>query len=183
MKNKKLTNFLGAFVLTLVGIFGFKVIKKILYPTVVIDATKGTSEQTKQLADWNYWIELSDTNYKLLMQGKILKISDEGYALGVGILQEQALPALLRRALKEKQEPQYIDGKIIVRFALDLTHGEKMLSGLTDTAVKKNLEPYFNKIETIFHRMELDSNEFVFADNPQNVQIFDQLWNNAKPVQ
>ena len=130
-------------------------------------------------SDWGGWIEIANTEYTPLFQGKIVATDREhANTLLFGVLVEENAPAQLTAAMKAKPCSHLSDGLVLVR-GLIAHHKKLIMTRLEDydlidrlcTVISQGVKPDTCLI--------LNSIEIQHMDTTEAVAQFEKIWEDS----
>ncbi|WP_432464606.1 hypothetical protein [Agarivorans sp. QJM3NY_33] len=137
------------------------------------------SEIEACVAQWKGWIEVCNSEFKPIFQGKALGQADgwEGLLL-VGVLIEDNIPAPLAQALKRRNPACTSEGQFLVR-CLSAHDKDFIMSGIEPPERITMLESLLVAPDKIESRMVLNSEYLDAIDIPEGILQFDTIWQNS----
>ncbi len=129
-------------------------------------------------SDWQGWIEIANTDYLPLFQGKIVATADarqHAGALLFGVLMEENTPTALVEAIKARPFEYLTEGRLLVR---GLTaHDKKLItSELKDQDLIHRLRAVMDEETKPETCLVLNSIDIQHMDNPEGMAQFEEIW-------
>jgi hypothetical protein len=135
--------------------------------------------------DWQGWVEIANTDYSPLFQGKIVATAadrDHAGALLFGVLLEENAPTALMTAIKARPFDYLAEGRVLVR---GLTApGKKLIA----TELKD--QDLINRICAVMDKgvkpdtcLVLNSIDIQHMDSPDGMVQFEEIWQASLPRQ
>ena len=126
---------------------------------------------------WNDWLQFTDDLRNPIFQGKLLKISNDGFGLAIGVLVEKHLPKKMIEDLQKDYSLIYLEkGKILGRFIIAL-QTEQSITELSDDHLKGKIEEYLNASSEINPIILLESSTDIGFANKANLDQWREIWN------
>ena len=147
-------------------------------------AVKAGLEQLRT-SDWQGWVEIANTGYLPLFQGKIVAMAAPRGCAGAllyGVLLEENAPAALLSAIKARPFDYLTEGRVLVR---GLTaHDKKLITTeLKDQDLIDGICNVMDKGEKPETCLVLNSIDIQHIDNPEGMAQFEELWEASLPKQ
>jgi hypothetical protein len=130
-------------------------------------------------SDWGGWIEIANTDYTPLFQGRMIATAqDPAGALLFGVLVEENAPAPLVAAIKAGPSTYLTEGRVLVR---GLTaHDKKLImTKLEDPDMIDRLSDSMDQGVKPDTCLVLNSVEIQHIDTPEGVAQFEKMWEDA----
>jgi hypothetical protein len=152
------------------------------------DKKRAVLEGLEQMraSDWQGWIEIANTDYRPLFQGKIVATSatrDHAGALLYGVLLEKNAPPALVTAIKALPFKCLTEGRVLVR---GLTaHDKKLITTeLKNPDLIHRLCGVMEKEVKPETCLVLNSIDIQHIDSPEGMAQFEEIWETSlsKPV-
>lgn len=129
-------------------------------------------------SDWQGWIEIANTDYLPLFQGKIVATAatrDHAGALLYGVLLEENAPAALVSAIKAQPFKCLTEGRVLVR---GLTaHDKKLITTeLKDQDLIQRLCDVMDKEVKPESCLVVNSIDIQHIDSPEGMAQFEEIW-------
>jgi hypothetical protein len=133
--------------------------------------------------DWQGWVEIANTDYLPLFQGKIVATAadqDHAGALLFGVLLEENTPTALVTAIKARPFDYLTEGRILVR---GLTaHDKKLITTeLKDQDLVNRICAVMNKGVKPETCLVLNSIDIQHMDSPEGTAQFEEIWQASLP--
>ena len=129
-------------------------------------------------SDWQGWIEIANTDYRPLFQGKIVATTasrDHAGALLFGVLLEENAPPALVAAIKERPFKYLAEGCLLVR-ALTAHDKEVITTELKDQDLIHRLRAAMENQEKPETCLVLNSSDIRHMDTPEGMAQFEEIW-------
>ncbi|MEJ2157036.1 MAG: hypothetical protein P8X96_17010, partial [Desulfobacteraceae bacterium] len=127
-------------------------------------------------SDWQGWIEIANSDYQPLFQGKIVATAqDYAGALLFGVLLEENAPAALVTAIKDRPFKHLTEGRVLVR---GLTaHDKKLITTeLNDQDLIRRLCSVMDQEAKPETCLVLNSYDIRHMDSPEGMAQFEKIW-------
>ncbi len=129
-------------------------------------------------SDWQGWVEIANTDYRPLFQGKIVATAaarDYAGALLFGVLLEENAPPALVTSIKARPFQYLTEGLVLVR---GLTaHDKKLITTeLKDQDLIHRLCAVMDKEVKPETCLVLNSIDIQHMDNPEGMAQFEEIW-------
>lgn len=129
-------------------------------------------------SDWQGWVEIANTDYLPLFQGKIVATAatrDHAGALLFGVLLEENAPAALVTAIKARPFKCLTEGRVLVR---GLTaHDKKLImTELKDPDLIHRLCDVMDKEVQPETCLVVNSIDIQHMDSPEGMAQFEEIW-------
>ncbi len=135
-----------------------------------------TEMERIRCSDWQGWIEIANTDYTPLFQGKIVATDpDNGGALLLGVLVEENAPAALISAIKTKPFTCLTEGRVLVR-GLTSHHKKLIMTKLVDQDLIERLNAALDQGVKPDTCLVLNSFDIQHMDNEEGMVEFDRIW-------
>ncbi|MFZ1984669.1 MAG: hypothetical protein WAU91_09675 [Desulfatitalea sp.] len=131
-------------------------------------------------SDWGGWIEIANTDYTPLFQGKMVATTqDHAGALLFGVLVEENAPAPLMTAIKAGPCSYLTEGRVLVR-GLTAHHKKLIMTKLEDPDLINRLCAVMDQGVKPDTSLVLNSIEIQHMDTPKAVAQFEKLWEDSQ---
>lgn len=132
-------------------------------------------------SDWQGWIEIANTDYLPLFQGKIVATAtaqDHASALLFGVLLEENVPTALVAAIKARPFKYLTEGRVLVR---GLTaHDKKLITTkLKDQDLIDRLCAVMDKEVKPETCLVVNSIDIQHMDSPEAMAQFEAIWESS----
>lgn len=129
-------------------------------------------------SDWQGWVEIANTDYQPLFQGKIVATTatrDHAGALLFGVLLEENAPPALVAAIKAQPVSYLTEGRVLVR-ALTAHDKELIMTELIDQDLIHRLCDVMDKEVKPETCLVLNSHDIRHMDNQEGMARFEAIW-------
>jgi hypothetical protein len=131
-------------------------------------------------SDWGGWIEIANTDYAPLFQGKLVATArDHAGALLFGVLVEDNAPAPLMTAIKAGPCTYLTEGRVLVR-GLTAHHKKLIMTKLEDLELIDRLCAVMGQGVKPDTCLVLNSIEIQHMDSPEAVAQFEKMWEDSQ---
>ena len=140
----------------------------------------GTNMEQIRTSDWGGWIEIANTDYAPLFQGKIVATAqDHAGALLFGVLVEENAPAPLMTAIKAGPCAHLTEGRVLVR-GLTTHHKKLIMTKLEDLDLIDRLCAVMDQGIKPDTCLVLNSIEIQHMDTPEATTEFEKMWEDSQ---
>lgn len=142
-----------------------------------------TEMERIRCSDWQGWIEIANTDYTPLFQGKIVAMDPDGAgALLFGVLVEENAPAALISAIKAGPFTCLTEGRVLVR-GLVSHHKKLIMTKMADQDLIERINAAMDQEVKPDTCLVLNSFDIQHMDTEEGMAQFEKIWeaSRAKP--
>lgn len=130
----------------------------------------------EKFKEWDWWLQIADSDYKPLVSGKAIKKSDDYQFLIVGCLERANLGETLLNDLKQKYDevPPFIPCQCIV-----LNPSNMAIGGISD---KKIIDDVYHRIpsdKSNCIKIVIEDSTIIIPESDEDFEQFEQLWQDS----